>query len=119
MTDTTPNTIPDPPYVPPVPAPPVPEPVPDPYIAPRDASALRTPATGETATTVAVTSGSFMTVTMPDVTAVETDAETESRRGVSEVKNLREAAPVVDTYAVEVLHDIRDLFTKLVGHLGI
>jgi hypothetical protein len=115
MTDTTPNTIPDPPYVPPVPAPPVPEPVPDPYIAPRDASALRTPATGETATTdVAIG-----TVTMPDVTAVETDAETESRRGVSEVKNLREAAPVVDTYAVEVLHDIRDLFTKLVGHLGI
>ena len=123
MTDTTPNTIPDPPYVPPVPAPPVPEPVPDPYIAPRDASALRTPATGETATTdVAIG-----TVTMPDVTdcsfdpitAVETDAETEISAVEAEVKNLREAAPVVDTYAVEVLHDIRDLFTKLVGHLGI
>jgi hypothetical protein len=116
MTDTTPNTIPDPPYVPPVPAPPVPEPVPDPYIAPRDASALRTPATGETATPAEDFEARLTRVLKA---GVETDAETEISAVEAEVKNLREAAPVVDTYAVEVLHDIRDLFTKLVGHLGI
>jgi hypothetical protein len=84
--------------------------------APRDASALRTPlAAGETGTTGLATG----TVTTPDVTAVETDVETEISAVEVEVKNLEAAAPGVDDFAKGVLHDIRDLFNKLVDHLGI
>jgi hypothetical protein len=84
--------------------------------APRDASALRTPlATGETGTTGLATG----TVTMPDVTIIPADVETEIEAIETEVKNLRAAAPVVDDFAKGVIHDIRGLFTKLVGHLGI